>query len=121
MDEKPFDSQNAGYAQALYEEFARNPEGVPEQWRKFFALGPQAAVEAGLIVPEGLAENGGEDRGIQADVGSPMIAAELNAAREDLPREVQVPTVVGRNEQVPDRRGVVTFSEQVAERDEVAE
>ena len=52
MDEKPFDSQNAAYAQALYEEFARNPEGVPEPWRRFFALGPQATVEAGLIVPE---------------------------------------------------------------------
>jgi 2-oxoglutarate dehydrogenase complex dehydrogenase (E1) component-like enzyme len=83
MDEKPFDSQNAPYAQALYEEFARNPEGVPEQWRSFFALGPQAAVEAGLIVPEGLAENGlgGADSG--AGAASPMVAAELSAARQD--------------------------------------
>ena len=104
MDEKPFDSQNAGYAQGLYEEFARNPEGVPEQWRKFFALGPQAAVEAGLIVPEGLAENGGEglaqnggeDRGFQADVGSPTIAAELNAAREEADKMRRLLGVVAR-------------------------
>ena len=53
MDDKPFDRQNAAYAQALYEEFALNPEGVPEQWRDFFALGPQATAEAGLLVPEG--------------------------------------------------------------------
>ena len=51
MDEKPFDSQNAPYAQALYEEFARNPEGVPEAWRKFVDLGAEITVEAGLIVP----------------------------------------------------------------------
>ena len=50
MDEQPFDSQNAAYAQSLYEEFARNPEGVPQQWRDFFSLGPAATVEAGLIV-----------------------------------------------------------------------
>jgi 2-oxoglutarate dehydrogenase E1 component len=59
MEEKPFDSQNAAYAQALYEEFARNPDAVPEEWRRFFALGPAAAREAGLIVPESLAANGG--------------------------------------------------------------
>ncbi len=59
MEEKPFDSQNAAYAQALYEEFARNPSGVPEEWRRFFSLGPAAAREAGLMVPESLAANGG--------------------------------------------------------------
>ena len=59
MEEKPFDSQNAAYAQALYEEFARNPEAVPEEWRHFFSLGPAAAREAGLMVPESLAANGG--------------------------------------------------------------
>ncbi len=59
MEEKPFDSQNAGYAQALYEEFARNPEAVPEEWRRFFSLGPATAREAGLMVPESLAANGG--------------------------------------------------------------
>ena len=59
MEEKPFDSQNAGYAQALYEEFARNPEAVPEEWRRFFSLGLATAREAGLMVPESLAANGG--------------------------------------------------------------
>ena len=83
MDEKPFDSQNAPYAQALYEEFARNPEGVPEAWRNFFDLGPETTVEAGLIVPEGLAENGGERSHTEAGTGSPMVAAELKAARKE--------------------------------------
>ena len=83
MDEKPFDRQNAAYAQALYEEFARNPEGVPAQWRDFFALGPQATAEAGLIVPEGLAENGGGSTDSKAGTASPMVAADLSAA----PRE----------------------------------
>jgi 2-oxoglutarate decarboxylase len=83
MDEKPFDSQNAPYAQALYEEFARNPEGVPAAWRKFFDLGPETTVEAGLIVPEGLAENGGESNHPAASTGSSMVAAELSAARQE--------------------------------------
>lgn len=56
--EKPFDGPNAGYVQALYEDFARNPESVPEQWRRFFEGGAEQAVRAGLIIPEGLAENG---------------------------------------------------------------
>ena len=83
MDEKPFDHQNAAYAQALYEEFARNPEGVPEQWRDFFALGPQATAEAGLMVPEGLAQNGGRSTDSEAGTSSPMVAAELSAAPQE--------------------------------------
>ena len=80
MDDKPFDRQNAAYAQALYEEFALNPEGVPEQWRDFFALGPRATAEAGLLVPEGLAENGGGSSDPEAGITSPVVAAERSAA-----------------------------------------
>ena len=83
MDEKPFDRQNAAYAQALYEEFARNPEGVPEQWRDFFALDPQATAEAGLMVPEGLAQNGGRSTDSEAGTSSSMVAAELSAAPQE--------------------------------------
>ena len=70
MEEQPFDSQNAGYVQALYEEFARNPDAVPEEWRRFFSLGPTAAREAGLMVPESLAANGG-GAVVEAPVGGP--------------------------------------------------
>jgi len=53
-----FDAQNAGYVQALYEQYARNPDSVPEPWRRFFARGPEEAVRAGLLIPEAL--NGGQ-------------------------------------------------------------
>jgi 2-oxoglutarate dehydrogenase E1 component len=58
MSDAPFDSQNAAYAQLLYEEYARNPRAVPEEWKRFFDRGPEATVPAGLMVPEGLATNG---------------------------------------------------------------
>ena len=58
MSDTPFDSQNAAYAQILYEDFARNPESVPESWRAFFQQGPAVTRAAGLIVPEGLADTG---------------------------------------------------------------
>lgn len=54
MSEGLFDSLNAAYAQALYEEFARNPESVPPEWRDFFAKGQREAQRAGLLIPEGL-------------------------------------------------------------------
>ena len=96
MDEKPFDSQNAAYAQTLYEEFARNPEGVPEQWRNFFALGPRATVEAGLIVPDGLAENGVGGAEPGAGAAPPMVAAELSAARQETHKMRRLLRVVAR-------------------------
>lgn len=58
MDDMPFDQQNAGYAQAMFEEYARNPNGVPEEWRKFFSRGPSVALSAGLLLPEGLVGSG---------------------------------------------------------------
>jgi len=61
MSESIFDSQNAGYVQLLYEDYARNPESVPEEWRSFFAQGAEVTMEAGLIVPEGLGTNGRPD------------------------------------------------------------
>jgi len=52
MSEPLFDQQNAGYVQLLYEEYSRNPESVPESWRKFFSQGPAAVAQAGLLVPD---------------------------------------------------------------------
>ena len=48
-----FDSQNAAYVQALYEEFTRNPEAVHPEWREFFRTRPAELVDAGLIVADG--------------------------------------------------------------------
>ena len=47
-----FDSQNAAYAQAMFEEFARNPESVPAEWRQLFRDGASRALAEGLLVPE---------------------------------------------------------------------
>jgi 2-oxoglutarate decarboxylase len=66
MSSTLFDAQNAGYVQALYELYARNPESVPDVWRRFFAQGPAETVAAGLIVPEGLAGNGHAGNGAHA-------------------------------------------------------
>jgi 2-oxoglutarate dehydrogenase E1 component len=68
-----FDSSNAAYVQALYEEFARNPEAIPDEWRSFFAQGVDVAREAGLIVPEALMDTG-------FDEGVPKLAPTANQA-----------------------------------------
>ena len=47
-----FDSQNAAYAQAMFEEFARNPESVPAEWRQLFRDGGSRALAEGLMVPD---------------------------------------------------------------------
>jgi len=54
MDEPLFDSQNAAYAQAMFEQYARNPESVPDAWRRLFADGGLRALEEGLLLPEQL-------------------------------------------------------------------
>ena len=48
-----FDSQNAAYVQALYEDFTRNPEAVPRPWREFFENEAHLLLDAGLIVVDG--------------------------------------------------------------------
>ena len=53
MSSTYFDSQNAAYVQALYEDFTRNPQAVPRQWREFFESDAAALADAGLIVPDG--------------------------------------------------------------------
>jgi len=59
MSDPIFDQQNAAYVQLLYEDYARNPESVPEVWREFFRRGPEDARAAGLLLPEGIEANGG--------------------------------------------------------------
>ena len=39
MDSNVFETANAGFAQALYEEFLRNPAGVSPEWRQLFESG----------------------------------------------------------------------------------
>jgi 2-oxoglutarate dehydrogenase E1 component len=61
-DDTLFDSQNAAYAQAMFEEYARNPEAVSAEWRRLFDNGAQLALSEGLLVPD------------QLDVGRPAAA-----------------------------------------------
>jgi 2-oxoglutarate dehydrogenase E1 component len=65
-----FDSYNAGYVQALYEEFLRDPGSVDERWRAVFGLGPE---DAGLIP----VANGGGAAPTRAQLRAAMAAAEL--------------------------------------------
>ena len=53
MSDPYFDSQNAAYVQALYEDFTRNPEAVPGPWREFFENDSHLLLDAGLIVLDG--------------------------------------------------------------------
>ena len=57
MDDPLFDSLNAAYAQAMFEEYARNPEGVPAEWRSLFETQGERAVAEGLFVPDQLNDN----------------------------------------------------------------
>lgn len=59
MTEIPFDGPNAGYVQALLEEFARNREGVPPEWQEVFRHGMDDLLAAGLLPPEAWDGRGG--------------------------------------------------------------
>ena len=84
MSDIPFDHQNAAYAQLLYEEFARNPEAVPSEWRAFFDRGPAAARDAGLIVPDGLADHPSANGVPSAAPAPPTEPADDPAVRAEL-------------------------------------
>lgn len=84
QDDTLFDSQNAAYAQAMFEEFARNPDAVPAEWRKLFENGANLAVTEGLLVPDQLVDS----RAPMPPVAEP--AAERVAASG---RDVTRPTV----------------------------
>ena len=54
QDDTFFDSQNAAYAQAIFEQYARNPDAVPREWRQLFERGGDVAIPEGLLAPEQL-------------------------------------------------------------------
>ena len=57
QDDTLFDSQNAAYAQAMFEEYARNPDALPDEWRKLFDDRGNLAVAEGLLVPDQLTDS----------------------------------------------------------------
>ncbi len=74
MSSTYFDSQNAAYVQALYEDFTRNPDAVPRAWRAFFESDAGALLDAGLIVVDGASA------GRRASVAVPVVGADGAAA-----------------------------------------
>src|ERR671910_941349 len=61
VDPNVFETANAGFAQAMYEEFLRDPAAVGPEWRRLF--------ESGVVGERNGAEAGKRGRG---GVGSPF-------------------------------------------------
>ena len=61
MDPNVFETANAGFAQALYEDFLHDPTSVPEGWRRLFESGVVGEVPPAPPAPvdDGAAGNGG--------------------------------------------------------------
>ena len=53
-DDTLFDSQNAAYVQAIFEEYTRNPDAVSAEWRELFREGKSKVVAEGLLAAEQL-------------------------------------------------------------------
>ncbi|TVP73395.1 MAG: 2-oxoglutarate dehydrogenase E1 component [Gemmatimonadales bacterium] len=77
-----FDGYNAGYVQDLFEEYSRNPRGVPDAWRDIFSSRLDELVAAGLLVPDGHRENGRQ--AVRVPVSTPTAEAGA-AAPGDVP------------------------------------
>jgi 2-oxoglutarate dehydrogenase E1 component len=67
--QQTFDSYNAGYVQALYEQFVRDPDSVEGSWQAVFGNGPE---KAGLLPVVG-----GDAMPSRARLRAAMAAAEL--------------------------------------------
>lgn len=78
MFENIFETVNSGFAQALYEDYLRDPQSVPEEWRKLFENGMKGA--------EPIAEVG--QGGKAGGVGEPSMGEE----RPDTPALQTSPT-----------------------------
>jgi 2-oxoglutarate dehydrogenase E1 component len=86
---KLFDGYNAGYVQDLFEQFARNPDSIPEDWRTIFSARLEELVAEGLLVPEAL-QNG---KGL---ISPPAEAAPAAPSPEGTPAEAAAVTVEAR-------------------------
>ena len=73
-----FDGYNAGYAQELYEQFARNPDSVPPQWHAIFSQDLESLIAEGLIVPDAIASQG-RDRTRPSDTPTSSLLGQIPA------------------------------------------
>jgi 2-oxoglutarate dehydrogenase E1 component len=53
-----FDRTNAGYVQDLFEAFTRNPDSVPEAWRRIFTHQVDELLAEGILLPDALQGRG---------------------------------------------------------------
>ncbi len=67
MDPNVFETANAGFAQAMYEEFLKNPQSVGEGWRRLFESGVVGEVPP----PAPASPNGGSKREEPAERTAP--------------------------------------------------
>ncbi|HSG09392.1 MAG TPA: 2-oxoglutarate dehydrogenase E1 component [Longimicrobiales bacterium] len=98
MEEPFFDSSNAAYAQVMFEQYARNPESVPEAWRRLFADGGHRALAEGLFVPDQLNAN---RAGAEAPAPVPPAPIASAAAPAAAPVPEAPPARLGSTEVLP--------------------
>ena len=102
MSETWFDSQNAAYVQALYEDYARNPQSVHPAWRDFFDLGEAELQRAGLFVPNGRLRR---RTAAGTDAPAPALPASAPPPTDDaVPTAPAAPPPAAENRPAPDRR-----------------
>ena len=74
MDPNVFETANAGFAQAMYEEFLRDPAAVGPEWRRLFESGVVGENGSGPAGQRGDSGTGGQrDRQSTPDVATPPI------------------------------------------------
>ena len=88
MDPNPFETANAGFAQALYEDFLRDPHSVTPEWRRLFESGvvgePPVAQGNGREVPrEHAAGNGAAASAPAGAAAAPPASGEQRAASSE--------------------------------------
>ena len=84
MDPNVFETANAGFAQAIYEEFLRDPTAVDPEWRRLFESGVVGQRDGGPDGQRGSAEVGqrGSMAAGQAEAMNPIAPAiESNTAK----------------------------------------
>ena len=75
-----FDSQNAAYVQALYEDFTRNPEAVHPEWLELFRSRPEELPDSGPFVADGRPPGAGSPTGAVRTQGSVRVAPPTDAS-----------------------------------------
>lgn len=71
MFENVFETVNSGFAQALYEDYLRDPASVPAEWRSFFERGLRGAEPGGAAPTSGDGSRGAPRSAADKDAPAP--------------------------------------------------